>query len=142
MNERWLYLASVLDLGSRRLLGCAMADHMRVELVGDALRMAVELRGGLAHTRGVIAHSDRGSQCMGGDCTLACKDYGLLQSAGRVTTCFDNAVAESFWSSLKRELVDRPGTRFATHADACRAIFAWINRYNHRRQRLPKELAA
>jgi putative transposase len=132
-GEGWLYLASMLDLGSRRLLGYAMADHMRAELVCDALTMAVDLRGGPAWVKGTVAHSDRGSQYMGHDYTQACKDFGLLQSAGRVGTCFDNAVAEAFWSSLKRELVDRPGRRFATRAEARRAIFAWINRYNTRR---------
>lgn len=128
-DEGWLYLASVLDLGSRRLLGYSMADHMRTELVADALTMAASARGGA--TAGVIFHGDRGSQYMSGDYRQQITDLGMVQSVGRTGVCWDNAVAESFWSSLKRELVHR--YRFATRAEARRAIFAWINRYNHSR---------
>ncbi len=128
-GEGWLYLASVLDLGSRRLLGYAMADHMRTELVADALEMAAATRGG--HVGGIIFHGDRGSQYMSGEYQRLIARLEMLQSVGRTGVCFDNAVAESFWSSLKRELVHR--YRFADRASARRAIFAWINRYNHRR---------
>jgi len=107
-GQGWLFLATVIDLGSRRLLGYAMADHMRTGLVADALDMAAAMRGGV--TAGIIFHSDRGSQYLSGD---------------------DNAVAESFFSSLKRELVAR--YRFQTRANARQAIFVWINRYNNRR---------
>ena len=125
----WLYLASVLDLGSRRLLGYAMADHMRTDLVADALRMAAGARGG--QVAGVIFHSDRGSQYLAGDHRQLLGELRMRQSVGRTGICWDNAVAESFWSSLKRECVHRH--RFASHAEARRAIFAWINRYNHQR---------
>lgn len=128
-GEGWLYLASVLDLGSRRLLGYSMAEHMRTELVADALTMAAGARGG--QTAGVIFHGDRGSQYMSGDYRAQVTGLGMVQSVGRTGVCWDNAVAESFWSSLKREVVHRH--RFATRAEARRAIFAWINRYNHRR---------
>jgi len=129
-GEGWLYLASVLDLGSRRWLGYSMADHMRTELVSDALNMAVATRGG--EVKGVIFHGDRGSQYMSHDFRGLVSGHKMRQSVGRTGVCWDNAVAESAWSSLKRELVHR--YRFATRAEARRAIFAWINRYNSRRR--------
>ena len=129
-GEGWLYLSSVLDLGSRRWLGYSMADHMRTELVADALDMAVATRGG--KVKGCIFHGDRGSQYMSHDYRKQVVGYGMVQSVGRTGVCFDNAVAEAAWSSLKRELVSR--YRFATRAEARRAIFAWINRYNLRRR--------
>ena len=129
-GEGWLYLASVLDLGSRRWLGYSMADHMRTELVSDALNMAVTTRN--SQVKGVIFHGDRGSQYMSGDYRKLVTGYGMVQSVGRTGVCWDNSVAESAWSSLKRELVHR--YRFSTRAEARRAIFAWINRYNSRRR--------
>ncbi len=128
-GEGWLYVASVLDLGSRRLLGYSMADHMRTELVADALTMAGATRGG--QTGGIIFHGDRGSQYLSNEYRQLIARLEMVQSVGRTGVCFDNAVAESFWSSLKRELVHR--YRFADRATARRAIFAWINRYNHHR---------
>jgi len=128
-GEGWLYLASVLDLGSRRLLGYSMADHMRTELVTDALTMAAGTRGGA--TTGIIFHGDRGSQYLSGDYRTLVADLAMVQSVGRTGVCWDNSVAESFWSSLKRELVHR--YRFPDRATARRAIFAWINTYNHQR---------
>ena len=125
-GEGWLYLASVLDLGSRRLLGYSMADHMRTELVSDALRTAAGVRGGA--TAGIIFHGDRGSQYLSGDYRRLVGDLDMIQSVGRTGVCWDNSVAESLWSSLKRELVHR--YRFPDRATARRAIFAWINRYN------------
>ena len=127
-GEGWLYLASVLDLGSRRLLGYSMADHLRTELVVDALAMAVAARGGDSAVAGVIAHADRGSQYTSNDYLEFCHTHQLRPSVGRTGVCWDNAVAESFWESLKREcLQDRV---FATRAEARRAIFRWINWYN------------
>ena len=126
-DEGWLYLASVLDLGSRRLVGWAMDETMPTALVANALRQATELRGG--DITGVIFHSDRGSQYLSAEYRELCDKLGIRQSAGRVATCFDNSAAESFWSSLKRELVHR--YRFATRADAMAAINAWIRRYNN-----------
>ena len=122
-------MASVLDLGSRRLLGYSMACHMRTELVTSALDMAVAARGG--NIDGVIFHGDRGSQYMSAGYRDRLAELGMRQSVGRTGVCWDNAVAEAFWSSLKRELVHR--YRFATRADARRAIFAWINWYNRSR---------
>jgi putative transposase len=128
-GEGWLYLASVLDLGSRRLLGYSMADHMRTELVADALRMAAGVRDGA--TAEIIFHGDRGSQYLSDDYRALVAGLGMAQSVGRTGVCWDNSVAESLWSSLKRELVHR--YRFPDRATARRAIFAWINTYNHRR---------
>ena len=128
-GEGWLYVASVLDLGSRRLLGYAMASHMRTELIADALKMAAATRGGV--TAGIIFHGDRGSQYMSGDYRQLIADLKMVQSVGRTGVCWDNAVAESFWSSLKRELVHRH--QFADRAGARRAIFRWINTYNYQR---------
>jgi transposase InsO family protein len=125
-GEGWLYLASVLDLGSRRLLGYSMADHMRTELVLDALGMAVTARGG--HVAGVIGHADRGSQYTSNDYLEFCQLHQIRPSVGRTGVCWDNAVAESFWESLKRECLQ--GRVFATRAEARRTIFRWINWYN------------
>jgi putative transposase len=90
-GEGWLYLSSVLDLGSRRWLGYSMADHMRTELVADALDMAVSVRGG--QVKGCIFHGDRGSQYMSHDYRKQVVGYGMVQSVGRTWVCFDNAVA-------------------------------------------------
>lgn len=125
-GEGWLFLASVLDLGSRRLLGYSMAEHMRTELVTDALSMAIAARGG--RVDGVIGHADRGSQYTSNDYLDFCLAHQIRPSVGRTGVCWDNAVAESFWESLKRECIqDRV---FATRADARRAIFRWLNWYN------------
>lgn len=127
-GEGWLFLASVLDLGSRRLLGYSMADHMRTELVLDALDMAVAARGGDDAVEGIICHADRGSQYTSNDYLDACAARKMLPSVGRTGVCWDNAVAESFWASLKRECLI--GRTFETRAEARRAIFKWINWYN------------
>jgi putative transposase len=127
-REGWLYVASVLDLGSRRLLGYSMAEHMRTELVLDALTMAIAARGGDHAVAGVIAHADRGSQYTANDYIDFCHDRQMRPSVGMTGVCWDNAVAESFWASLKREGIK--GRIFATRAEARRAIFKWINWYN------------
>lgn len=127
-GEGWLYLASVLDLGSRRLIGYSMAEHMRTELVLDALGMAIAARGGDDRVAGIIAHADRGSQYTANDYIDFCHDRQIRPSVGRTGVCWDNAVAESFWESLKRECLQ--GRVFATRAEARRAIFKWINWYN------------
>ena len=128
-GEGWLYLACVIDLGSRRLLGYAMATHMRTELITDALDMAAGVRGGA--TSGIIFHSDRGSQYLSADYATAIAAREMMQSVGRTGVCWDNSVAESFFSSLKREVIHR--YRYQDRAGARRAIFAWINQYNTRR---------
>jgi len=125
-DEGWLYLADVEDIGSRRVIGFAMADHMRTELVSAAMTMALECRGG--SLSGLTFHHDRGSQYMGREFRALCDRLGVVQSTGRTGTSLDNAAAESLWASLKRELVSR--VRFATREEARRAITAWITRYN------------
>jgi putative transposase len=129
-EEGWLYLAGVVDLGSRRVVGFAMADHMRSELVEDALEMAAAARGG--DVKKMVFHHDRGAQYMGREFRALCARLGVAQSVGRIGSSQDNAVAESFWATLKRELVSR--YRFATRAQARRAIVWWINHYNTRRR--------
>jgi len=128
-SEGWLFLATVIDLGSRRLLGYAMADYMRTELVTNALAMAAATRGG--RTDGIIFHSDRGAQYLSGDHRRDLATRQMHQSVGRTGVCWDNSVAESFFGSLKREVVHR--YRFEDRAGARRAIFKWINQYNTRR---------
>ena len=130
-GEGWLYLASTLDLGSRRLIGYSMADHMRTELVLDALRMAIDARGGPGAIAGVIAHADRGTQYTSNDYLKFCQQRQMRPSVGKTGVCWDNSVAESFWASLKRECIQ--GRVFATRAEARRVIFRWINWYNQTR---------
>lgn len=129
-DEGWLYLASVLDLGSRRLLGWSMADRHDAHLVVDALDAAVAARGAAAMD-GTVFHSDRGSEYTSTACGTACDRLGLTQSMGRIGSCFDNAAAESLFATLKVELVDRH--HYKTRAEARQAIFRWIAYYNHRR---------
>jgi len=130
-GEGWLYLATTLDLGSRRLLGWSMGEHHDAELVGAALEHAMATRGRRNMDGETIFHSDRGSEYTSAYVRGLCEQLGLAQSTGRTGSCLDNAVAESFFASLKVELVDR--TDYATKAEARRAIFAWIARYNNRR---------
>ncbi len=127
----FLYLATVLDLGSRRLAGWSIADHMRTELVTDALQAAAATRGG--RLEGSIFHSDNGAQYCSKEFERACRRLGVTRSRGAVGTSADNAAAESFNASLKRETLQGaahwPDTRTARQA-----VFAWITRYNTRRR--------
>ncbi len=125
-SEGWLYLADVMDLGSRRVIGFAMAERMPTELVAQALEMAATTRDG--DLMGMIFHHDRGSQYLSGDFQRLCRRLGVRQSVGRVGSSYDNAAAESFWATLKRELISR--FHFATRDEAKRAITAWIHHYN------------
>ena len=132
--EGWLYLATVIDLASRRVVGWAMADHMRSTLVADALRMAVESRRPPA---GLIFHTDRGSQYTSGDFTAQLRDQAIRQSLSRPRQCWDNAVAESWFATLKNELIYRHS--WPTRAAAQRAIFEFIEVF-YNRQRLHSSL--
>ncbi|MEX1262788.1 MAG: IS3 family transposase [Actinomycetota bacterium] len=125
-GEGWLYLSGVLDLGSRRVIGYDMAERMPTALVIGSLEMAINARGG--DVAGVIFHADRGTQYLSHEQREFCEHNGILRSVGRTGSCLDNAVAESFWATLKRELVHRRS--FATRAEARRAIIGWINYYN------------
>jgi transposase InsO family protein len=125
-GDGWLYLADVLDLGSRRIIGYAMGDRMPTDLVAEAMQMAIDTRGG--EVEGMIFHHDRGAQYMSREFRLLCSSNGIRQSTGRTGSSHDNAAAESLWASLKRELVSR--YRFESRSQAARVIIAWINRYN------------
>ncbi|WP_406470114.1 IS3 family transposase [Streptomyces sp. NBC_01615] len=129
-SEGKLYLATVIDLFSRRLLGYAMAPQHDAGLVVAALNMAAATRGG--DVRGVIFHTDRGSEYTSRKFGRACRKLGVFQSMGRVGSCFDNAVSEAFNSVLKVEYVHRH--TFATRAEARIKIATWIaDFYNARR---------
>ena len=125
----FLYLAVVLDVFSRRVVGWAMADHLRTELVLDALDMAV----GQRRPASVIHHSDQGCQYTSFAFGERCRQWGVAPSMGSVGDCYDNAMAESFFATLECELLDR--TRFQDHRQAQREIFEYIEGwYNpHRR---------
>lgn len=130
-GEGWLYLATVIDLFSRRVIGWSVADHMRTSLVADALHMAIATRGGHVNT-GVVFHSDRGSQYTSADFGQLCDRHSVVQSMGATGVCWDNAAAESFFGTLKREHANR--RRWATRADARRDLIRWIEGwYNQRR---------
>lgn len=121
-GEGWLFLATVIDLYSRRVIGWAVAEHLRTGLVADALRMAVATRGG--HVADVTFHSDKGCQYTSGEFGRLCGQLGVVQSMGATGVCWDNAAAESFFGTLKRELVYR--RRWATRSDARRDLIRWI----------------
>jgi transposase InsO family protein len=127
-GEGWLYLANVLDACSRRAIGWSIADHLRTELCLDALHAAVGTRGGALNVAGVIFHSDHGCQYTAGDYRAVCERYGITQSMGTVGDSYDNAMAESFFGSFKREVVD--GEHYATKAEARAAVFEWLAWYN------------
>ena len=132
--EGWCYLATVIDLASRRVVGFAMADHMRVSLVTDALRMAIIAR---RPRPGLIFHSDRGSQYTAGTFRELLSTHGVVQSLSRPRQCWDNAVAESFFATLKTELVYR--SAWPTRGAVRRAIFEFIEVF-YNRQRLHSTL--
>ena len=127
--EGWAYLATVIDLASRRVVGWALADHMRTDLVADALRMACIQR---RPPVGVLFHSDRGSQYTSGDFAALAAELGVTLSLGRKGQCWDNAVSESWFATFKNELVyTRP---WPTIAGLRTATFEFIEGwYNTRR---------
>jgi putative transposase len=127
--EGWAYLATVIDLASRKVVGWALGDHMRTELVADALKMALRNRCPLD---GLVFHSDRGCQYTSADYSELARLNGVVLSIGRKGECWDNAVAESFFATIKRELIDTRAwpTRRGLH----RAVFDYIEGwYNVRR---------
>ncbi|WTC15900.1 IS3 family transposase [Streptomyces cellulosae] len=129
-DGEFLYLATVIDCFSRRLVGWSIADHMRTSLVTDALRAAARARGSLA---GAIFHSDHGAQYKSRGFAAVCAELGVTQSMGAVGTSADNALAESFNAALKRETLR--GARRFDGAHACRlAVYRWTTRYNTRRR--------
>jgi len=126
-GEGWLYLAIVLDLYTRRIVGWAMRERMTKDLVIDALRMAWFRR---RPQPGLIHHSDRGSQYCSHDFQKQLADYGMLASMSRKGNCWDNAPSESFFNSLKNERVhgSRYGTRDAARADVFEYVEVFYNR--------------
>jgi transposase InsO family protein len=143
VNQRWfgdgteidtaegkLQLASVLDVCSRRIVGFALSEHHDAELAYGSVAMAVAVRGG--QVGGVVLHTDRGSEYTAGMFRAACARLGIHQSMGRPGSALDNAVIESWHSTLEFEL--RSCEQFATKAAARRRVAAWIDEYNRTRR--------
>jgi transposase InsO family protein len=129
-REGWLYLAAVEDLYSRRVVGWSMAEHLGSRLVVDALALAVERR---LPGEGLLAHSDRGSQYASDHYQRLLARHGITCSMSRRADCWDNAPMESFFASLKKELVH--GADFATRAEARAAIVEYIEVFYNTRRR-------
>ena len=125
----FLYLAVVLDAWSRRVVGWSMASHLRTELVLDALNMALWQR----RPRGVVHHSDQGSQYTSIAFGARCKEAGVRPSTGSVGDAYDNALCESFFATLECELLGRRS--FRSHAEARMAIFEFVEAFYNRRRR-------
>jgi putative transposase len=129
--EGWLYLATVIDAHSRRVIGWAIDDHMRTDLVEQALKMAITLRGHLPGQ--VVFHTDRGTQYASEQLTVFAARNGITRSMGRTGVCWDNAMAESFFATLKTEFYYR--RVWPTKAGAKLEVATWIeDRYNRRRR--------
>ena len=133
-GQGWLYLAVVLDLFSRRVVGWATADHLRSELACDALRMALEHR---RPSEELLHHSDRGVQYASGAYQDLLAGHGIEPSMSRTGDCWDNAVTESFFSTTKRELTHHES--YATREEARRSLFEYIEVF-YNRQRLHSTL--
>ena len=129
-GEGWLYLAAVIDLCSRRIVGWAMAEHMKARLCLDALDMALLRRKPEA---GLLHHSDRGSQYACGDYRKLLEKHGITCSMSGRGDCYDNAVMESFFKTLKAELVYQ--REFATRQEAMRAVFEYVEVFYNRKRR-------
>lgn len=128
-DEGWLYLAGVIDLCSRKIVGWSMADHMEATLVSDALQMAITRRNPAA---GLLHHSDRGAQYASEDYVELLQSNGLEMSMSGRGDCWDNAVMESFWGTLKSELVNHE--HYATHEQARASIFEYIEVFYNRKR--------
>jgi transposase InsO family protein len=126
----WTYLAVVIDLYSRLVVGWATADHLRAELPLSALRMALAQRGPSGE---LLHHSDRGSQYASDAYPALLAGHGIEPSMSRAGDCWDNAVVESFFGTLKRELVHHE--RYADHGEARRSLFEYIEVFYNRRRR-------
>ncbi|GLW03865.1 hypothetical protein Slala05_74950 [Streptomyces lavendulae subsp. lavendulae] len=130
VGSTWRYLATVIDICSRRVVGWSIGDHMRTSLVTDAIEMAVAARGG--QVNGVVFHTDRGAQYNATAFADVCRRHGIRRSMGRVGTSYDNALAASFFQSLKRELLH--GRRWTSKAQTRLELFRWLSYYNRRRR--------
>jgi putative transposase len=128
--DGWAYVATVIDLHSRKVVGYAVADHLRTSLIIEALAAALVTR---RPAKGVIFHSDRGCQYTSRQFADFCANNGVVRSMGRRATCFDNAVAESFFATYKKELIH---TRPWNGVNEVRQhTFLWIEGYYNRRRR-------
>ena len=128
-GEGWLYLATVIDLATRMVVGWQLAGHMRTSLVTDALGMAI---GGGHAPRGAVFHSDKGAQYRSADYARFCQASGITTSVGRTGVCWDNAAAESFFGSLKNEMYYRQA--FPTRAAARFAVADYIEVFYNRKR--------
>ena len=126
-QEGWLYLAVVIDLYSRQVVGWSMAEHMRAKLVNDALLMALRKR---KPVKGLLWHSDRGSQYASDSHRALDKEFGIRQSMSRKGNCWDNAVSESFFHTLKTELINHEA--YQTRSVAKQAVFEYIEVFYNR----------
>lgn len=131
-DEGKLYLDSVLDMGSRRIVGYALGEHHDTDLAQSAFQMAVAVRGGKDALTEVICHTDQGSEYTARNFQAACTRVGITQSMGRVGSALDNAVIESWHSTVEFEL--RSLEHFATKAAARVRVATWIEEYNHDRR--------
>ena len=129
-DEGWIYLAVVIDLYSRAVIGWSIQSTMSRQLVCDALMMALWRRG---FPKGVLFHSDRGSQYCSNDYQKMLKSFGFICSMSRKGNCWDNAIAESFFHSIKIELIYTE--RYATRENAKQSIFQYIEVYYNRLRR-------
>jgi putative transposase len=129
-EEGWLYVAAVMDLCSRKIVGWSMAEHMRAELVNQALHAALMTR---RPSSGLLHHSDRGVQYACGDYQQLLQANDLVCSMSRTGNCYDNAAMESFWSTLKRERVHRH--QYAIRNQAAQSIFEYIEVFYNRKRR-------
>jgi len=125
--EGWLYLATVIDLRTREVVGHAMAEHMRTDLVCQAIDLATA-RGLISDN--AVFHSDRGVQYTSGQFRAALAEHDIRPSVGRVGSCYDNAVAEAFFATLKTEIGT---TIWRTRAQARQDVFGYLRYYNHKR---------
>jgi transposase InsO family protein len=125
----FLYLAVVLDVWSRRIVGWAMENHLRTEIVLRALNMAIQQR----RPKAVIHHSDQGTQYTSLAFGRRCREAGVRPSMGSVGDCFDNAMCESFFATLECELLDQH--RFASQSEARREVFRFIEGWYNRHRR-------
>jgi putative transposase len=132
-DEGRLFLASVIDLHSRRLLASATSDHPDAGLASDAIKMAATVRGGRAAIDGVIFHTNRGSTYTATAFTTLCRKLGVSQSMGRVGSCFDNAAAKAFFSTLEHEVLSRH--HFTSRAHARQVVVAWCQDFYNTRRR-------
>jgi putative transposase len=129
-REGWLYLAVVLDLASRRVVGWAMKDTLETSLATDALTMALSRR---LPERNLLHHSDRGVQYASGDYQTLLAEHGIICSMSRRGNCWDNAVAESFFAKLEWELIEE--SDWHTHKEARRAIFEYLEVWYNQKRR-------